>query len=74
MRALFALLALLGLAGIVFGVLTVVSGMQDGVPFGFENYGGPGSAIGGVLLVAVSLYLFFNWGRTRPSAGAAHDA
>jgi hypothetical protein len=73
MRPLFALLALLGLAGIVFGVLTIVSGTQDGVPFRFENYGGPGSMIGGALLLAVSLYLFFNWGRIRSSAGAAHD-
>lgn len=70
MRPLFALLALLGLAGIVFGVLTIVSGTQDGVPFRYENYGGPGSMIGGVLLVAVSLYLFFNWGRFRSSASA----
>jgi hypothetical protein len=74
MRPLFALLALLGLAGIVFGVLTIVSGTQDGVPFRYENYGGPGSVIGGVLLIAVSLYLFFNWGRIRSSAGAPHDA
>lgn len=74
MRPLFGLLALLGLAGIVFGVLTMVSGTQDGVPFSYENYGGPGSVIGGVLLLAVSLYLFFTWGRIRSSAGAAHDA
>lgn len=73
MRVLFALLALLGLAGIVFGVLTIVGGTRDGVPFGYENYGGPGSVIGGALLVAVSLYLFFNWGKFRSSAGAAHD-
>ena len=73
MRALFALLALFGLAGIVFGVLTIVSGTQDGVPFRYEYYGGPGSIIGGVLLMAVSLYLFFNWGRIRSSAGAARD-
>ncbi|MBA3761269.1 MAG: hypothetical protein H0X07_12140 [Gemmatimonadales bacterium] len=73
MRPLFGLLALLGLAGIAFGVLTIVSGTQDGVPFSYENYGGPGSLIGGVLLAAVGLYLFFNWGRVKSSAGAAHD-
>lgn len=72
MRALFALLALLGLVGIVFGVLTIVSG-PDGLPFTYENYGGPGSLIGGLLLVAVGLYLFFNWERIRSSTGAAHD-
>lgn len=73
MRPLFALLALLGLAGVVFGVLTIVGGTGDGVPFSYENYGGPGSVIGGVLLLAVSLYLFFNWGRFGSSAGAHHD-
>jgi hypothetical protein len=72
MRALFALLAILGLVGIVFGVLTIVSA-PGGVPFAYENYGGPGSVIGGLLLAAVSLYLFFNWERIRSSAGAARD-
>jgi hypothetical protein len=69
MRALFALLALLGLAGIAFGVLTIISGRQAGVPFSYEDYGGPGSIIGGLLLVAVSLYLLFTWGRTESSSG-----
>jgi hypothetical protein len=63
MRALFALLALLGVAGIVFGVLTIIRGSTgpDGVPFGFENYGGPGPIIAGLIILAVSLYLLSMW-------------
>ena len=72
MRLLFGLLALLGLAGIAFGVLTIISGSQAGVPFSYENYGGPGSIIGGALLAAVSLYLLFTWGRKESSSGAVH--
>lgn len=72
MRALFALLALSGVAGIGFGVLTIIGGTQAGVPFGYENYGGPGAIIGGLLLAAVSLYLFFTWGREGSSSGVHH--
>jgi len=72
MRVLFGLLALLGLAGIAFGVLTIISGRQAGVPFSYENYGGPGSIIGGALLAAVSLYLLFTWGRKESSSGTVH--
>ena len=72
MRVLFALLALSGLGGIAFGVLTIIRGGQAGVPFSYENYGGPGSIIGGLLLVAVSLYLLLSWGRKESSSGAAH--
>jgi hypothetical protein len=63
MRALFALLALLGVAGIVFGVLTIIRGTSgpDGVPFSFENYGGPGPIIAGLIILAVSLYLLSMW-------------
>lgn len=63
MRALFALLALLGLAGIVLGVLTIIRHATGpgGVPFNFENYGGPGPIIAGVLVVAISLYLLRTW-------------
>ncbi len=63
MRALFALLALVGVAGIALGVLTIIRGMQgpDGVPFSFENYGGPGPIIAGILVLAVSLYLRSIW-------------
>jgi len=63
MRALFALLALLGLAGIVLGVLTIIRGSSgpDGAPFRFENYGGPGPIIAGLIVLAVSLYLLSMW-------------
>jgi hypothetical protein len=73
MRALFALLALSGVGGIAFGVLTIMDGTQAGVSFGYENYGGPGSMIGGLLLAAVSLYLLFTWGRVESSPGAVHQ-
>jgi hypothetical protein len=65
MRALLALVALLGLAGIALGVLTIIQGTSgpDGVPFGFENYGGPGPIIAGVVVVATSLYLLSFWRR-----------
>jgi hypothetical protein len=63
MRALFALLALLGVAGIVFGVLTIIRGMQapSGQPFSFENYGGPGPIIAGLIILAATLYLRSIW-------------
>ena len=63
MRALFALLALLGVAGIAIGVLTILRGMRgpDGMPFSFENYGGPGPIIAGVIVLATSLYLLSIW-------------
>jgi hypothetical protein len=63
MRALFALLALLGVAGIVLGVLTIVRGMTGpgGQPFSFENYGGPGPIIAGLIVLAASLYLRSIW-------------
>ena len=63
MRVLFLLLAALGLAGIAFGVLTIVrhgSG-PDGVPFSYETYGGPGPIIAGIIVLAVSLYLRSMW-------------
>ena len=72
MRVLFALLALSGVAGIAFGVLTIIRGRQAGVPFSFEDYGGPGAIIGGLLLAAVGLYLLFNWGRKESSPGTVH--
>jgi hypothetical protein len=63
MRALFALLALIGVAGIVIGVLTILHGTGGpaGLPFQFENYGGPGPIIGGVILLGTSLYLLSMW-------------
>jgi hypothetical protein len=65
MRILFALLALFGLAGIAFGVLTIVrhSSGPHGVPFAYENYGGPGVMIAGVMLIAGALYLLSVWPR-----------
>jgi hypothetical protein len=63
MRALFALLALLGVAGVVLGVFTILRGMNgpDGLPFQFENYGGPGPIIAGLIVLAASLYLLSIW-------------
>jgi len=67
MRHLFLLLTLLGLAGIALGVLSVIRGAAGphGVPFSFENYGGPGSIIAGLMLVAGSLYLRSIWQERR---------
>jgi hypothetical protein len=63
MRALFAILALLGIGGIVIGVLTIIRGSSgpDGAPFRFENYGGPGPIIAGLIVLATSLYLLSIW-------------
>jgi hypothetical protein len=64
MRNLFALLALLGVAGIVFGVLIVLrggSGPAGPLGFGFESSGGPGSVIGGLTLLVASVYLRRTW-------------
>jgi hypothetical protein len=63
MRHLFVLLALLGVAGIALGILGMVQGAAGphGIPFRFENYGGPGSIIAGLFMVAVSLYLRSAW-------------
>ena len=63
MRALFALLALLGVAGIAFGVLTIIRGTggPGGMEFRFENYGGPGPIIAGLIVLAASLYLLSIW-------------
>jgi hypothetical protein len=63
MRLLFLLLALVGLAGIALGVLTMLQGTAGphGVPFRFENYGGPGAIIAGLLMLGVSLYLRSAW-------------
>jgi hypothetical protein len=67
MRHLFLLFALLGLGGIALGVLNMTRGAAGpyGVPFSFENYGGPGSIIAGLLLVACSLYLRSVWRERR---------
>jgi hypothetical protein len=67
MRNLFLLLALLGLAGVALGVLDVIRGASGlhGVPFAYENYGGPGSMLAGLMLVAGSLYLRSVWRERR---------
>ena len=72
MRALFGLCALIGLAGLVTGILTIVRGAGD-VPFSYENYGGPGAIIGGLVLLAVSLYLLSAWPRFEPRARATRS-
>jgi hypothetical protein len=64
MRNLFALLALIGLAGIALGVLTIVRaapGPTGPLGFTYENYGGPGSVLAGLMLFATSLYLRAVW-------------
>ena len=66
-------LALTGLAGIVFGVLTMLRGGVTGADFRYENYGGPGAIIGGLLLMAVSLYLLLNWERVASSRTLPHE-
>ena len=71
MRLLFALLALVGLSGVVLGILTMIQGAGH-APFRFENYGGPGPVIGGLLLIAVSLYLFRNWPRIEARSREVH--
>jgi hypothetical protein len=64
MRNLFVLLALIGVAGIGLGVLTLVRsapGQAGPLAFAYENYGGPGSIIAGLTLLGVSLYLRAVW-------------
>jgi hypothetical protein len=67
MRPLFLLLALLGVVGIVLGALDLVRGAAGphGVPFNYENYGGPGSIIAGLMVIAGSLYLRSIWPERR---------
>jgi hypothetical protein len=63
MRNVFALLALLGVAGIVFGILTIVTHATGpaATSFAYENYGGPGPIIAGLVLLPVGLYLRSAW-------------
>jgi len=65
MRSLFALLALLGLVGIGFGAYAIVRGSSGplGVPFAYENYGGPGSMLAGLMLLLAAVYLLSIWPR-----------
>ena len=63
MRNLFGLLALFGIVGIVFGILIMVreSAGPSGISFAYENYGGPGPLLAGVILLLGSLYLRSVW-------------
>jgi hypothetical protein len=64
MRHIFVLLALVGVAGIAFGVLAILHGAPGPygpLSFAHENYGGPGSIMAGLLLLATSLYLRAVW-------------
>jgi hypothetical protein len=64
MRPLLAILALLGLAGIVLGVLTMIHGAAAGprsAPFVYENYGGPGPIIAGLIVLTATWYLRSSW-------------
>lgn len=64
MRNLFALLALLGVVGLVFGGLTLAHaahGQYDRVGFAYENYGGPGTIIAGLVLLTAGLCLRAVW-------------
>ncbi len=65
MRNVYALLVLLGLAGIAFGVLIIIqhSSGPNGIPFSFENYGGPGPIMAGLYLIAGGAYLWLVWPR-----------
>jgi len=65
MRKLFALLVLLGVVGLASGILIGIrhSSGPNGVPFSFENYGGPGPLIAGLFLIAGGFYLWSIWPR-----------
>jgi hypothetical protein len=67
MRNLFLLTGALGLVGIAFGVLDVIRGTSGphGVPFSYENYGGPGPMLAGLILLLGSLYLRSVWRERR---------
>ncbi len=67
MRQVFLLLAFLGVVGIALGALNLLRGAAGphGVPFSFENYGGPGSIIAGLMLIAGGLYLRSVWQERR---------
>ena len=59
MRLFATVLVVLGIVGIAFGVLIMMQGSQGlgGTPFTYENYGGPGPLIAGLMLVLGGLYL-----------------
>jgi hypothetical protein len=63
MRILLVLVVLLGVAGLALGVLNIIqyASGPTGVPFRFENYGGPGPIIAGLFLISGGLYLLSFW-------------
>jgi hypothetical protein len=64
MRNLFLLLALIGVGGIVLGALIILHaapGQAGTLPFSLENTGGPGPILGGLILIAASLYMRSIW-------------
>jgi len=64
MRNLFVLLALIGVAGIVLGVLSLLqggAGQAGPLGFEYESHGGPGPIIAGMVVLATSLYLRAVW-------------
>jgi hypothetical protein len=64
MRNLFLLLAVIGVGGIVLGVLIILhpAAAQAGkLPFTYENTGGPGPILAGIILIAGSFYLRSIW-------------
>jgi hypothetical protein len=65
MRHVFALLALLGVVGIGFGIAGMVEHASgpNAIPFRYENYGGPGPIIAGLMLLCGGLYLRSVWSR-----------
>jgi len=60
MRKVAILLIVLGFTGLVVDLLAVLRVARDpgALPFGFENYGGPGPIVGALVLLFVGLYLF----------------
>jgi hypothetical protein len=65
MRIVFALIALLGIAGMGLGVYNIIAHTSGphGIPFSYENYGGPGPMLAGLMLVLGALYLLSIWPR-----------
>lgn len=59
MRLLAMVMVLLGFIGIGFGILILMHGPQgvDGQPFRFEEYGGPGPILAGLIMVFAGMYL-----------------
>jgi hypothetical protein len=65
MRLFAWLLVLIGVIGVVWGVLIIIGGMTGvhGLPFEFEDVGGPGPIMAGLLLIAAGLVFQKDWGR-----------